>query len=83
MWWLIVGWDRSNASFKSHTHASPPSCEATRDSNRSRTGSARAFSSGATCSACSMVSGWADSGTQQAAVSAGLTTVKDLDTHLY
>jgi hypothetical protein len=27
-------------------HASPPSCEATRDSNRSRTGSASAFSSG-------------------------------------
>ena len=38
-------------------HASPPCREATRDSSRSRTGSASAFSSGATCSACSMDSG--------------------------
>ena len=79
----MVGWDRSNASFRSHTHASPPSCEATRDSSRSRTGSASAFNSGATCSACSMVSGSADSGAQQAAVSAGLSNVRELDTSLY
>ena len=70
-------------SFRSHTHASPPGREATSDISRSRTGSASAFSSGATCSACSTVSGWADSGAQQAAVSAGLSTVKELDTHLY
>ncbi len=79
----MVGWDRSNASFRSHTQASPPSREATSDISRSRTGSASAFSSGATCSACSIVSGWADSGEQQAAVSAGPITVRDLDTHLY
>ena len=64
-------------------HASPPSCEATRDSSRSRTGSASALSSGATCSACSMLSGAEVSGAQQAAVSAGLITVKGIDTHLY
>ena len=51
--------------------------------SRSRTGSARAFSSGATRSACSMVSGCEVSGEQQAAVSAGLTMVRELDTHLY
>ena len=33
--------------------------------------------------ACSMLSGWAVSGAQQAAVSAGLTTVKGIDTGLY
>ena len=64
-------------------HASPPSREATRDISRSRTGSASAFSSGATCSACSMLSGCAVSGAQHAAVSAGLITVKGIDTHLY
>jgi hypothetical protein len=64
-------------------HASSPSCDATSDSSRSRTGSASALSSGATRSACSMLSGAAVSGAQQAAVSAGLTTVKGIDTHLY
>ena len=78
-----MGWDRSNASFRSHTHASPPSREATSDISRSRTGSASAFSSGATCPACSVVSRCAASGAQQAADSAGLITVRKLDTHLY
>src|SRR3984885_7325904 len=45
---MIVGWDSSNAAFRSQMQASPPSCEATKDSSRSRTGSARALSSGAT-----------------------------------
>jgi hypothetical protein len=40
MWWLMVGWDRLKASFRSQTQASPPWCEATRDISRSRTGSA-------------------------------------------
>ena len=74
----MVGWDRSNAPLRSHTHASPPSREATSDISRSRTGSASAFSSGATCSACSMLSGAADSGAQHAAVSAGLITVRGI-----
>jgi hypothetical protein len=64
-------------------HASPPSWEATRDSSRSRTGSASALSSGATCSAYSMLSGAVVSGGQQAAVSAGLITVRGIDTCLY
>jgi hypothetical protein len=51
--------------------------------SRSRTGSASAFSSGATCSACCMVSGWEVSGEQQAAVSAGLMMARELGTHLY
>jgi hypothetical protein len=38
---------------------------------------------GATCVACSMVRGSLVSGEQQAAVSAGLITVRDLDTCLY
>ena len=63
--------------------ASPPSCEATRDSRRSRTGSARALSRGATCLACSIDSGWEVSGEQQATVSAGLVSTRELDTHLY
>jgi len=78
-----VGWDSSNASLRSQTQASPPGWEATRDISRSRTGSASAFSSGATCSACAWESGWADSGGQHAAVSAGASTVKDFDMHLY
>ena len=56
-WWLIVGWDRSNASLRSQTQASPPGWEATRDISRSLTGSASAFSSGATCPACAWDSG--------------------------
>ena len=79
----MVGWDRSNASFRSHTHASPPSREATSDISRSRTGSARAFSSGATCSACSIVSGCADKGGQQAADLAGVSSTKGLRIRLY
>jgi hypothetical protein len=62
----MVGWDRSNASDRSHTQASPPGWEATRDISRSRTGSASALSSGATCSACSADNGPCDSGTQHA-----------------
>ena len=38
---------------RSQTHASSPAWEAIIDISRSRTGSASAFSSGATCSACS------------------------------
>src|ERR1700683_2476121 len=83
MWWLMVGWDSSNASFRSQTQASPPSCEATRDISRSRTGSARAFSSGAICPACSIVSTPADSGGQQAADSAGVSRTRDFGMHLY
>ena len=44
--------DRSKASVRSQTQASPPWLEATSDISRSRTGSASALSSGATCSAC-------------------------------
>src|ERR1700677_346900 len=29
-WWLMVGWDRSNAAVRSQTHASPPGWEAIR-----------------------------------------------------
>jgi hypothetical protein len=79
----MVGWDRSNASFRSQTRASPPSREAIRDISRSRTGSASAFSSGATCSACSIVSGCADSGEQQAADSAAVSTASEFDMRLY
>src|SRR5256885_8025950 len=61
----------------------PALVRATSDSSRSRTGSASAFSSGATCPACSMLSGWVVSGAQQAADSAGLITVKGIDTDLY
>ena len=32
-WWEIVGWETSNGSMSSHTHASPPSCEAISDSS--------------------------------------------------
>ena len=42
-WWLIVGWDRSKASLRSHTQASPSAWEATSESSRSRTGSASAL----------------------------------------
>ena len=65
--------DRSNAPARSHTQASPPGWEATSDISRSRTGSASAFSSGATCSACSADNGTWDSGGQHAALSAGLS----------
>ena len=82
-WWLIVGWDRSNAPARSHTHASPPGWEATSDISRSRTGPASAFSSGAICSARSADSGIWDSGGQHAALSAGLSSSTDFDTHLY
>ena len=57
--------------------------EATRDINRSRTGSASAFSSGATCSAWAWDSGWADSGGQHIAGSAGSSTTRDFGMHLY
>jgi hypothetical protein len=52
-------------------HASPPSCEATRDSSRSRTGSASAFSSGATC---------AVDAKQARLAEAGLAAVDERDT---
>ena len=78
-----MGWDRSNASLRSQTQASPPGWEAISDISRSRTGSASAFSSGATWAACSADSGSRDSGGQQAAVSAGLSTSRDFDIHLY
>src|SRR5437764_19801 len=61
-------------------HASPPSWAATRDSSRSRTGSASAFSSGATCSACSTLSGCAVSGAQARLARAGLAAVDERDT---
>ncbi len=66
----MVGWDNSKAPVRSHTQASPPGWEATRDISRSRTGSASALSSGATCSACSADSGPCDSGAQHATRSA-------------
>ena len=48
------------------------------DISRSLTGSASAFSSGATCSACAWDSGRADSGGQHAAVPAGASTIANL-----
>jgi hypothetical protein len=65
MWWLIVGRDRSNPLVRSHTHTSPPGCEATRDISRSRTGSPSTLSSGAASSACSADSALSDSGAQR------------------
>ena len=79
----MVGWDRSKASARSQTQASPSTWEATSDSSRSRTGSASALSSGATRSAWSTVSGSRGSGEQQATVSTGVSTIKDFDTRLY
>ena len=82
-WWLIVGWDRSKAGVRSHTHASPPSWESTIDISRSRTGSARALSSGATWSACSSLIGSRDSGVQQASTSLVRTgSSREIDTCL-
>ena len=72
-WWLIVGWDRSNAPVKSHTHASPPAWDATSDISRKRTGSASAFSRDATWSAWSSVNGSTINGEQQATVCNGVT----------
>ncbi len=60
-----------------------PGWEATSDISRSRTGSASAFSSGATCSACAWDNGSADSGGQQAAVPAGSSKGRDFGMHLY
>ena len=41
----MVGWDKSKCGVRSHTHASAPSWDSTRESNRSRAGSAMAFDS--------------------------------------
>jgi hypothetical protein len=62
----MVAWVRSKASLRSQTHASPPALAAIRLTSRRRTGSASAFSSGATCSACAVDIGVPVSGVQQA-----------------
>jgi arsenite methyltransferase len=41
----MVGWVRPSGSVRSQTQASPPLCAATRETSRSRVGSARALSS--------------------------------------
>ena len=79
----MVGCERSKASLRSHTHASPPSLAATMDTSRSRTGSARALSSGATRSAWSVDSGSRSRGEQHAAVSTGVRVSWDFDTRQY
>jgi hypothetical protein len=78
----MAGWDRSNAPVRSHPHASPPALEATSDINRSRTGSARALSSG-DLAGLGLRQELAGSGRQHAAVPAGSSTIKDFDIHLY
>ena len=77
-----MGWERSKASLRSHTHASPSAWEATSDSSRSRTGSASALSSGAIRSACSAVRGSFVSGEQQATVWTGVSSRRDFDMRL-
>ena len=51
----------------SHTHASPPSCEATAENSRSRTGSPSALNIRAAVSASSAVNGRSVSGGQHGA----------------
>src|SRR5260370_1102194 len=82
-WWLIVGWDSSNAPVRSQTQASPPGWLATSDISLSRTGSARAFSSGAIWPACSADNGSCASGGQHAAGLAGPSKARDFDIDLY
>ena len=79
----MVGWDRSKASLRSHTHASPSRCEATSERSRSRTGSASALSSGAMRPACSSDSGTLVSGEQQATVSSGVSSNDDFGMDQY
>ena len=50
-WWETVGRLSATGSVRSHTHASPSSCAATREISRRRTGSAIAFSDTASVSA--------------------------------
>ena len=76
-----MGCDRSKASLRSHTQASPSAWEATSDSSRRRTGSASAFTSGAIRSACSALSGSLVSGEQHATVWTGVSS-RDFDMHL-
>ena len=64
----MVGCDKSKASLRSQTQASPSAWEATSDISRSRAGSARAFSSGAMRSAASIDSGSFANGEQHATV---------------
>ena len=63
--------------------ASPPAFEATRDMSRNRTGSASAFSSGATCSACSLDRAPLASGAQHAVVPPRSSSTRGFDIHLY
>ena len=79
----MVGCDRSKASLRSQTQASPPSLEATIETSRSRTGSASALSSGATRSARSADSGSRTRGEQHATVSTGVRVSSDFDTDQY
>ena len=82
-----MGWDRSKASFRSQTHASPSWWDATSDSSRSRTGSASAFTSGTICSACVAESGsWSRASstrpTRRASAPAKTSTCVNIDIHL-
>jgi hypothetical protein len=79
----MVGWDRSKASLRSQTHASPPAREATSYISLRRTGSASALSSGATCSACAADNGSADNGGQHATCATGSSTSREFDIDLY
>ena len=67
---------------RSHTHASPPSWEATSDSSLSRAGSASALSIGTTPAAAVAESGSPRKGEQQATASIGASTA-DFDMGRY
>ena len=71
----MVGPVSSNTPVRSHTHASPPSWEASSDSRRSRTGSPIALNTGASSTAWLAVRGSRARGAQHptAAVSSTIT----------
>ena len=66
-WCDTVGWDNPSGATRSHTHASAPSCAATRDSSRSRAGSAIALSVRASRTAACGVMASPVTGVQQTA----------------
>ena len=78
-----MGWERSKASWRSQTQASPSACDATRESSRSRAGSASALRSLAIRFAASAESGSLVNGEQHATVSTGVSSSKDFDMRRY
>ncbi len=58
-----MGWETPTSEM-SHTHASPPSCEATAENSRSRTGSPSALNIRAAVSASSALIGRSVTGEQ-------------------